>query len=90
MVAASLPRLRFTGVVMRKFFHEIPWAILLPVAVLLGFAPFRPEPHLLEKLRMLAGGQLTRPMDIFDLMLHAAPLLLVFGKLLLGRHVSSK
>lgn len=75
---------------MRKFFREIPWAILLPVAVLLGFAPFRPEPHLLEKLRMLIGGQLTRPMDIFDLMLHAAPLLLVLGKLLLGRQVSSK
>ena len=74
---------------MSKFFSQIPWTILIPVAVLLGLAPFRPEPHLLEKLRMLASGQLTRPVDIFDLALHGVPMLLVFGKLLLGRHVPS-
>lgn len=72
-----------------KFFSQIPWTILIPAAVLLGLAPFRPEPHLLEKLRMLASGQLTRPVDIFDLVLHGVPMLLVFGKLLLGRHVPS-
>lgn len=72
-------------VTVNKFFKQIPWAVLIPVAVLLGLAPFRPEPHLLEKLRMLAEGQLLRPVDIFDLILHGAPLLLVLGKLLLGR-----
>ncbi len=71
---------------MTKFFQKIPWTILIFAAVLFGLAPFRPEPHLLEKLRMLADGQLTRPMDIFDLIFHGTPLLLVFGKLLLGRH----
>lgn len=69
-----------------KFFQKIPWTILIFAAVLFGLAPFRPEPHLLEKLRMLADGQLTQPMDIFDLLFHGTPLLLVFGKLLLGRH----
>jgi hypothetical protein len=72
-----------------KFFKQMPWAILLPAAVLLGLAPFRPEPHLLEKLRLLADGRLIRPVDIFDLFLHGAPLLLVLGKLLHGRHVPS-
>jgi hypothetical protein len=41
-------------------------------------APFFPEPHLVEKLRMLAAGELRLPMDVFDLMLHgAAPGLLL-------------
>jgi hypothetical protein len=59
--------------------------VLIPAAILLGLAPFRPEPHLVEKLRMLVNGQLNRPLDVFDLLLHGAPLLLILGKLLLGR-----
>ena len=69
-----------------KFFEQLPWGVLIPVTLLLGLAPFQPEPHLLEKLRMLGDGQLSRPMDVFDLFMHGAPFLLVLGKLLLGRH----
>jgi hypothetical protein len=69
-----------------KFFKKIPWVFLLPTAVFLGLAPFKPEPHLLEKLRMLSAGQLTRPVDVFDLLMHGGPLLLVMGKMLLGRN----
>ncbi len=72
-----------------KFFRQIPWVFLIPTAVLFALTPFRPEPHLLEKLRMLADGQLTRPVDIFDLFMHGTPLLLVFGKLLLGRNTTT-
>jgi hypothetical protein len=68
-----------------RLFAAIPWTFLLPAAVVLGLAPFRPEPHLVEKLRMLVNGQLTAPIDIFDLFLHGAPLLLVAGKLLAVR-----
>ena len=68
-----------------RLFAAIPWTLLLPVMIILGLAPFRPEPHLVEKLRMLANGQLTAPIDIFDLFLHGAPLLLIAGKLLAGR-----
>jgi hypothetical protein len=68
-----------------RLFARIPWTVLLPVVIILGLAPFRPEPHLVEKLRILANGQLTAPIDIFDLFLHGAPLLLVAGKLLAGR-----
>jgi hypothetical protein len=49
--------------------------------VLLALAPFRPEPHLVEKLGMLFDGTLRRPVDIFDLFLHGTPLLLVVLKL---------
>ena len=58
---------------------------LMPVAigaVLLGAAPFTPEPHLVEKLRMLAAGTLVRPIDIFDLCLHGVLPLLLILKLL--------
>jgi hypothetical protein len=72
--------------VLHRFFAKIPWTVLLAAAILMGLAPFRPEPHLVEKLRMLSHGQLARPLDIFDLCLHGAPLLLVVGKLLLGSH----
>ncbi len=46
-------------------------------ALLLGLAPFGRQPHLIEKLGMLFAGDLVRPIDIFDLVLHASPLLLL-------------
>ena len=40
-----------------------------------------PEPHLLEKTRMLWLGTLQRPLDIFDLCLHLAPTLFLIWRL---------
>jgi len=74
---------------MNKFFRQIPWVFLIPAAIMFALTPFRPEPHLLEKLRLLSNGQLIRPVDIFDLLMHGTPLLLVLGKLLLGRNTPS-
>jgi len=59
----------------------MPLSLLLLLALLLGLAPFRPEPHLWEKLKMLAAGTLVRPIDIFDLLLHATPVVLLLVKL---------
>ena len=59
----------------------LPLPLVLVAAVLLGLAPFRPEPHLWEKLKMLASGTLVRPIDIFDLLLHATPVALLLVKL---------
>jgi hypothetical protein len=47
----------------------------------LGLTPYAP-PHLFEKLGLLARGQLRRPLDWFDLFLHAAPWLLALAKAL--------
>jgi hypothetical protein len=58
-----------------------PLVLLAVLAVWLALAPFHPEPHLWEKLKMLAAGTLTRPIDIFDLFFHAAPLALLGWKL---------
>lgn len=57
----------------------LPLAFLLGLG--LGLAPFVPEPHLWEKLKMLGTGNLTRPLDIFDLFYHALPMALMLAKL---------
>lgn len=64
-----------------KWLDRIPLGTLLIPAVLLGLAPFTPEPHLVEKLRMLSQGALHKPIDIFDLFMHGTPALLVVVKL---------
>lgn len=61
---------------------RIPLPSLLVFAVLLGLAPFSPEPHLVEKLHMLFRGELSRAIDIFDLLLHGTPVMLVVLKLI--------
>ncbi|WP_434621153.1 RND transporter [Tabrizicola sp. M-4] len=60
---------------------QIPLGLLALAALTLGLAPFVPEPHIWEKLKMLAGGTLVRPLDIFDLAFHALPWLLLLAKL---------
>ena len=54
-----------------------PLGLILIAALTLGLAPFVPEPHLWEKLKMLAAGSLSRPIDIFDLALHGTPWVLL-------------
>ena len=57
--------------------------ILIVACLTLGLAPFMPEPHLLEKLKMLASGELTKPIDIFDLLLHGTPWILLIIKIVM-------
>ncbi|HGG64671.1 MAG TPA: RND transporter [Rhodobacteraceae bacterium] len=64
-----------------SFLDNISWPTLIMVALLLGLAPFVPEPHVLEKVRMLMAGELSKPIDIFDLVMHGAPWVLVLAKL---------
>ena len=44
-----------------KWLDKIPYAFIVPLAVVLALAPFAPEPHLWEKLKMLFAGTLARP-----------------------------
>ncbi len=70
-----------------NWLDNLPWEVLIFGSLLLGLAPFFPEPHLVEKIRMLWQGTLSRPIDIFDLLMHAAlPLLLL---LKIGRKIVS-
>ena len=65
---------------MRKLFDRIPLSLLIVLCLTLGLAPFTPQPHLWEKLGMLASGNLTEPLDMFDLLLHGFPWLLLMIK----------
>lgn len=43
----------------------------------LGLAPYVPHAHIYKQLRSLARGTLTQPLDVFDLLLHGAPWLVL-------------
>ena len=64
---------------------RIPYSLLIVAAVLMLGAPFLPEPHLIEKARLLAEGRLVRPMDIFDVFWHLLPTILLGLKFAAGR-----
>ncbi len=64
------------------FLDQITWPVLLFICLTWGLAPFVPEPHIWEKLKMLRAGTLRRPLDILDFFLHAAPFLLLAAKIL--------
>ena len=64
-----------------KWLDNVPLILLLVVALLLGLAPFGAEPHLVEKIKMLFDGSLAKPIDIFDLVMHATPSVLLIIRL---------
>ena len=64
-----------------NLFDQLPLSLFIIAALAIGLAPFFPEPHLVEKLRMAFTGTLVKPVDIFDLVMHAAPVALLVAKL---------
>ncbi len=65
-----------------RILDRLPWLWVTVIAAWLAVAPVVPEPHLVEKLRMLSQGTLTQAIDIFDLLFHTVPLLLLAAKVL--------
>ena len=70
---------------MVRLLENIPYPVLFVLTVFMLLAPFSPMPHVVEKLLMLKAGQLTRPIDIFDLFYHLAPLALLIAKAVVQR-----
>ena len=70
---------------MQTILDKIPYSVLIVAAIFMLLAPFRPMPHVLEKLIMLKNGLLTRPIDIFDLFYHLLPTLILVLKIF-SRH----
>ena len=62
---------------MLALLDRIPLGIFIAPTAWMAVAPIVPEPHLVEKLRMLFDGTLSRPIDIFDLFYHLAPMVLL-------------
>ncbi len=65
-----------------KWLDKLPWLIVIVTVVTMGLAPYKPEPHVWEKLNMLMAGTLSRPLDIGDFFLHVTPWLLLILKTL--------
>lgn len=65
-----------------SWLDNISFPILIIACLTLGLAPFLPEPHVWEKIKMLFAGELTRPIDIFDFILHGIPWVLLVMKLI--------
>ena len=66
------------------------WKLVIMACLFLGLAPFFPEPHLLGKLRWVAGGAIgMQPMDWFDLAWHGLPWLLLL-RLVVVKFIVSK
>ncbi len=66
---------------MWELLAELPLLYAVIAAATLGLAPFVPEPHIWQKLKMIKAGTLKRPLDIFDFLLHAAPFVVLVAKL---------
>ena len=65
---------------MLNFLDQIPYSVLIIITIVMLLIPFRPMPHVMEKLIMLKNGTLNKPVDILDLFYHTAPLILLIVK----------
>ena len=65
---------------MDRFLKKIPYSVLIFFSVIMLLTPFSPKPHSVEKIQMLINGTLHRPIDIFDLIFHFTPLILLVIK----------
>ena len=70
---------------MFKLINKIPLLPLAAIAIFMALAPFQPEPHLVEKTRMLFNGELSKAIDIFDLFWHSLFLILLALRLLASK-----
>jgi hypothetical protein len=70
---------------MFNWLDSIPYTLIVLIAVFMLLAPFHPMPHVVEKLIMLKNGTLSRPIDIFDLIFHLAPTVLLIAKIVASR-----
>jgi hypothetical protein len=64
-----------------QWLDRTPVSLLIIFSILFGLAPFVPEPHALEKIRMLVHGNLRRPLHSIDLVFHLLPFLLLLLRL---------
>jgi hypothetical protein len=62
---------------MLAWIDRLPLALFVGAALTLGLAPFCPNPTSGKSSGCWPTGELARPIDIFDLILHATPWLLL-------------
>ena len=65
-----------------QWLDDISYIFLIAAAVVMALMPFQPEPHLVEKYHMFVAGELRKPMDMFDVIWHLLPTMLLIIKFL--------
>ncbi len=65
-----------------SWLDQFPLSMIVIICLTLGLAPFFPEPHVWEKLKMLFSGQLVKPLDWFDFAMHGLPWVFLVIKLI--------
>jgi hypothetical protein len=73
------------GIPMKQLLDKLPLPLIIVMCLTLGLAPFAPEPHVWQKLQMLVSGSLSKPVDIFDMLMHGIPWILLVLKLTIRR-----
>lgn len=60
------------------------WKLVILLCLTLGLAPFFPEPHIVGKVRWLAGGAVgMTAKDYFDVLFHGFPFVLLIRLIIL-------
>jgi hypothetical protein len=60
------------------------WKLLILLCLILGLAPFYPEPHIWGKIKWIAGGAIGMQFqDWFDVVFHGFPFLLLIRLIIL-------
>jgi len=60
------------------------WKLIIIACLTLGLAPFFPEPHIVGKIKWIAGGAVgMTSMDWFDVVLHGFPFILLIRLLII-------
>lgn len=74
----------------RTWLAELQWRWIVLLAIFAGLAPWpmEPIPHSFQKIGFLLEGTLYQPKDIFDLVFHLSPTLLLIAKAVAGRQTT--
>lgn len=67
-----------------NWLHKLPWPLILIACSFVMLAPFVPEPHLWQKMKMLLAGTLNKPIDIIDVVWHSWPVIIIVLKIVAG------
>ena len=70
---------------MLKILDKVSYSVLIVAASWMLIAPIKPMPHVAEKILMIKAGTLHTPMDIFDLLFHLSPLMVLLLKVVRDR-----
>jgi hypothetical protein len=71
-----------------RWLDYVPIVPLVVAATLLGVSPSPFEPHLWQKLKLLAAGRIEQPLDMLDLFFHGMLLPIVALKLVRLRQLT--